>query len=246
MRLGIMQPYYFPYLGHFSLMAHCDSWLIFDVPQYTPKSWMTRNRLVNREGEPTYFSVQLENSSRNQCVLDVRIHSLLQARNDLLGKFSIYRKKAPHYRAVTELIEEVFDSTTSTSLVDLNEASLQAVCRVLGIDLEFRRVSELNLDFSGVRAPGEWAPIIADQYGAEEYINPIGGRGLFRSEDFTARSMSLSFLEWTAPTYATPGLTFQADLSVLDALAWNEPLAVRSMLMDFGSVVPALTPMSVR
>ena len=36
MRLGIMQPYFFPYLGHFSLIAAVDEWIVFDVTQYTP------------------------------------------------------------------------------------------------------------------------------------------------------------------------------------------------------------------
>jgi hypothetical protein len=35
MKLGIMQPYFFPYLGHFALIAAVDEWVVFDVTQYT-------------------------------------------------------------------------------------------------------------------------------------------------------------------------------------------------------------------
>jgi len=47
MRLGIMQPYFFPYLGHFSLISSVDKWIVFDVTQYTPKTWMNRNRILH-------------------------------------------------------------------------------------------------------------------------------------------------------------------------------------------------------
>ncbi len=47
MRLGIMQPYFFPYLGHFGLIAACDRWVVFDTCQYTPRSWMNRNRVLH-------------------------------------------------------------------------------------------------------------------------------------------------------------------------------------------------------
>ena len=29
-----MQPYFFPYLGHFSLISSVDKWVVFDVTQY--------------------------------------------------------------------------------------------------------------------------------------------------------------------------------------------------------------------
>lgn len=53
MRLGIMQPYFFPYPGHFALIAHVDQWLVFDITQYTPKTWMNRNRILHPRGGGT-------------------------------------------------------------------------------------------------------------------------------------------------------------------------------------------------
>jgi hypothetical protein len=43
MRVGMMQPYFFPYLGHFALIANVDSWVVFDVTQSTPNSWISCN-----------------------------------------------------------------------------------------------------------------------------------------------------------------------------------------------------------
>ena len=63
MRLGIMQPYFFPYLGHFSLIAAADEWVVFDVTQYTPSSWMNRNRILHPVRGWKWLTVPLANGS---------------------------------------------------------------------------------------------------------------------------------------------------------------------------------------
>ena len=63
MRIGIMQPYFFPYLGHFALIANVDAWIVFDVTQYTPKTWINRNRVLHPTSGANWVSVALKNSS---------------------------------------------------------------------------------------------------------------------------------------------------------------------------------------
>ena len=62
---GIMQPYFFPYWAHFSLIAYTSKWIVFDECQYKPKSWMNRNRILHPNKGWQYISVPLSNSSRN-------------------------------------------------------------------------------------------------------------------------------------------------------------------------------------
>ena len=64
MRLGIMQPYFFPYPGHFALIASVDRWIVFDVTQYTPKTWMNRNRVLHPASGAMYVTVPLANASK--------------------------------------------------------------------------------------------------------------------------------------------------------------------------------------
>ena len=63
MKLGIMQPYFFPYLGHFALIAAVDEWIVFDITQYTRKSWVNRNRVLRPDGGWQYVSIPLRDSS---------------------------------------------------------------------------------------------------------------------------------------------------------------------------------------
>jgi len=60
--LGVMQPYFFPYLGYFQLIASVKRGVIFDTAQYCRKSWMNRNRILDGKGGWQYISVPVSAS----------------------------------------------------------------------------------------------------------------------------------------------------------------------------------------
>ena len=41
-----MQPYFFPYIGYFQLIAAVDLFIIYDNIKYTKKGWVNRNRIL--------------------------------------------------------------------------------------------------------------------------------------------------------------------------------------------------------
>ena len=49
MKLAIMQPYFFPYIGYFQLLNYLDFWIVFDNIQYIDKGWINRNRILHPE-----------------------------------------------------------------------------------------------------------------------------------------------------------------------------------------------------
>ena len=50
MKLAIMQPYLFPYIGYFQLMNAVDKFVVYDDVNFINKGWINRNRLlVNRQ-----------------------------------------------------------------------------------------------------------------------------------------------------------------------------------------------------
>ena len=50
MILGIMQPYFFPYIGYFDLINRTDRWIVFDTAQYIRHGWINRNRILSQAG----------------------------------------------------------------------------------------------------------------------------------------------------------------------------------------------------
>ncbi|NNM91902.1 MAG: WbqC family protein [Candidatus Eremiobacteraeota bacterium] len=239
MRLGIMQPYFFPNLGHFALIAHTDRWIVFDITQYTPKSWMTRNRVLKLEGGWSYINLPVCDSSRSQRIYEVRVNEPAAAQAKLLGALSHYRKRAPNSSAVEEIVRECFRSSED-SLVAINARSLRIVCEYLGIPFHYDICSTMGLELPDRAGPGGWAPRIAAAVGASEYINPIGGRELFDPLEFSSRGVRLAFLEPPDFLYRTAPFAFEPGLSILDVMMWNEPAAIRSALQG-ARIVPAIS-----
>jgi hypothetical protein len=221
--LGIMQPYFFPYLGHFSLIAAVDEWIVFDVTQYTPKTWMNRNRMLHPKAGWQYITVPLANSSISIKTREARVLNLAAAKENILGKLSHYRKKARHFDAVKSLIDETFDRAADDSLVHLNVRGLDAVCRYLDIPFRRRICSELDLTLSPELGPGGWAPQICGQVGATRYVNPASGEDIFDPREFAQRGVSLCFAQAKEFSYSVAPYQFQPNLSILDVLMWNPP-----------------------
>jgi hypothetical protein len=223
MRLGIMQPYFFPYLGHFSLISSVDEWIVFDVTQYTPKTWMNRNRILHPTSGWQYVTVPLSNSSNSIKTSEASVLNLADAKKSIIGKLSHYKKSAPYFRKVIAIVEQAFEESENNSLVSLNVSALNAVCDYLGLPFSYKICSRLPLEYSLILGPGDWAPHICQQLGATEYVNPIAGKNIFEKKVFHEKEVSLYLAEFTGFNYATASYCSESHLSILDVMMWNSP-----------------------
>lgn len=221
MKLGIMQPYFFPYIGYFELIYRADKWIVFDIVQYKPRSWMNRNRVLHPKDGWQYLGVPVKKASRDTLIKEIEIKDKDAALGRILGQLSHYKNKAPHYSIVMDLVKQVFIEAKSNKLVDLNISSLSIVCSYLGIVFKWKKCSEMNLDFSNVNHPGQWALEICTQLKASEYINPPGGKEIFKPEEFTEREINLVFQDPIEFKYNCSPYTFEDNLSIIDVMMWS-------------------------
>jgi hypothetical protein len=215
MRLGVMQPYFFPYLEQFRLIAACDM-------------WMSRNRILNRDKGWSYLSVPVLHE-RGGMVAKTRLAGHLDWRGSLRKRLRVYEAHAPHYEETRRLVDEIVAADHQT-LVDLDVAAISRICRLLGIATPIRRLSRLELDLPSECGPGEWALFIAEALGADEYRNPSGGEHLFDPAQFAAHGIELTFHRHIDIAYPTGPFPFVPDLSVLDTLMWLDRSSVQALL----------------
>jgi hypothetical protein len=230
MTLAIMQPYFFPYLGHYQLMLAVDCWVTFDLAQYRRKSWMNRNRVLHPKQGWQYVSVPAH-APRGTSIRDARIVDKTAALERILRQLEHYRGRAPYFGQVRELIEAAF-AAESDRISDLNVRSLAVVASYLEIPFRWSASSELRLELPQIEHPGQWALEISAALGATRYVNPPGGRALFHVAEWEARAIELRFLNSAAFRYDTSPYEFQEGLSVLDVLMWNSPSEVRRRLAE--------------
>ena len=222
MRVGIMQPYFLPYPGYFSLIAQCDKWVVFDIPQYIRHGWVNRNRVLHPTKDWQYIGVPLVKHKRGTAIRDIRISNNSDWAEKILLQLEHYRKKAPYYNSTLEFLAACFENK-SESQVELNIELMQKVCASLDIEFDYLVASRMDVDLDKIQGPGDWALVISEMLGASEYINPPGGEHLFDKAAFSAAGIDLIIQQYENMSYPCPGYEYVPGLSIVDAMMWNAP-----------------------
>ena len=229
-----MQPYFVPYIGYWQLISAVDLFVIFDDVQYMRHGWINRNRVLKPSGGWQYIIIPLEKHSLSELIRNVKIHPTIDWKNRILRQLEHYRHKASHYWATVQMLRHIFESVTDRRIGSMNFALLKYFCQELNVKTELILSSELGITYAGIKHPGEWALRIADQIGATEYINPVGGAALFRPEEFTARGIKLKFLRPEAVVYPQND-HFEPWLSIVDVLMFNGVAGTKPLLKFYSN-----------
>jgi hypothetical protein len=232
MKLAIMQPYFFPYLGYWQLIAACDVFVLLDDVQFIRGGWIERNRILNPTKGWQYIAVPLQGHSHKEPIRDIRARDAASWKTRLVAQRSHYRRLAPYYREASRAIDATIGPINDTAICAIDTAILRGICRELGVDRKFLVASECSFDYSEVKAPGDWSLRISQQLGADAYLNPASGAGLFDAAEFGRAGISLRFLE-SEPFVYERGGEFIPQLSIIDVLMFNGLAATRELLQRY-------------
>lgn len=234
MRLGIMQPYFFPYIGYFALIKYTDKWIVFDNVQYIERGWMNRNRIIHpSKPEDIYINIPLQKHSRDTLIKDIVISKNEDYKEKILSQlWTSYKKRASYFNDIYKLVEDVLSYDTY-SLVDLNVYGLKKVTEYLNIPFNYEIFSKMNLKIDDVHDAGEWALNISKALEAKEYVNPPGGIELFDRSKFEASGIKLEFLKAELNYYNQKKLKFIEGLSIIDVMMFNDVNTINRMLEDY-------------
>jgi hypothetical protein len=232
-RLALMQPYLFPYLGSFSLIAATDRYVVFDNVQYIRRGWMHRNRIHKPGGGWQYISVSVEKAPRHTPIHEIRLSTSVDWRQALRDSVvGAYRGVAPRLEAVLELVSRISDPAHET-LADLSVHAMAEVCAELGLPFDPVRATDIGLAKASDQPAWGWAVDACRRCGADQYVNPPGGADLYPPGPFTEAGLQVGILRPDLPPYGRAEQPWEAGLSVLDALAFQSPSAVRERVDAF-------------
>ena len=231
MKIAIMQPYFFPYIGYFQLINAVDKFVILDTVQFIRHGWIERNRVLKQTEDWVYIKVPLKKHDRNTLIQNIEIRDE-NWQQKIIAQLQHYKKKAPFYNNVVELLAGIFDEKYKT-ITELNYESLKHVCSYLEIKTPISVFSEMNLQIDTIADAGEWALNISKFMKAATYINPVGGLEIFDKEKFDSNKINLEFLETQNITYKQKGNQFEAGLSIIDVMMFNSPEEITEMLTKY-------------
>ncbi len=232
MKLAIMQPYFFPYLGYYQLVNCVDKFIFCDDVNYIKNGWINRNRILKNnqsfDNKPFYITVRLSGASQNKLINEIPI---IDNRDKLKKTIQVVYKKAPMYESVWPVIEDCLDYNTCR-ISELAMFSVKRVCQYLGIDKQFEVCSTKYADTKGMEK-SERIKMICKKNDADTYVNAIGGQKLYNKKDFKKSGINLFFIKSGISEYEHFSAQFIPNLSIIDVIMFNSRERIRDLLKNY-------------
>lgn len=226
MKLAIMQPYFFPYIGYFQLINAVDAFVVYDDVNYINRGWINRNNLL-ADGKSELITLETSGASQNKLINEIGIG---ENRKKLLKNISQKYSRAPCFEDVFPVIENVMLSGEK-NLARFLENSLRVVCKYLGISKQWYRSSEVRKN-NALRGQDKIIDI-CHGLNATHYINPAGGKDLYERKRFLDEGIRLSFIEMRPISYPQFGKDFVPCLSIIDVMMFNDKKQCSDLLEEY-------------
>lgn len=211
-----MQPYFFPYIGYFQLIASVDVFIVYDNIKYTKKGWISRNRML-QNGRDVMFSLSLKSDSDYLNVCERTLAADFN-RDRLLNQFKGAYRRAPYFEQTFPLLEKIV-RYEDTNLFGFLHHSIVKVCEHLEISTQIRISSEIAIDHELKSQDKVLA--LCEAVGASTYVNAIGGIELYSRDVFRSKGIDLKFIKSRPFEYEQFGNSFIPWLSIIDVLMFN-------------------------
>ncbi len=226
MTLGIMQPYFMPYIGYWQLLAAVDTYVVYDDVNYIKGGWVSRNNIL-LNGERHLFTIALNGASPNKLFNEITI------RDDFHKFFRMLEsayKKAPYFQPTMALMETIC-TYSNRSLGEFMLHSFHSVGDYLDMHTEFLLSSSIQKD--NTLHGKDKVKHICHILGSDTYFNAIGGQALYDKQEFLQDGINLYFLQTNDIQYPQFHNDFISNLSIIDVLMFNSPEQTRQLLKQY-------------
>ena len=227
MKLAIMQPYFFPYIGYFQLLNYVDTYVLYDDVNYINRGWVNRNYiLVNNEKH--LLTLSLNKASQNKLINEIEISG--SHKSKMIKTIQRSYARAPFFSEAYPLIESAFQLQESNLAIFLYKSILM-IADFLGCNTKIVLSSQMNKNND---LKGQTRILhICETLGATHYVNAIGGMELYSKKEFQERGIHLNFLKTDRVEYEQYGNHFEPNLSIIDVLMFSSKETVKNFLMKF-------------
>lgn len=187
MKLAVMQPYFFPYLGYFQLIHSVDMFVFYDDVSFIKGGWVNRNFLKDK----VLFTIPILNQSSFVNIKDTKVDWSSNRPRKFVKTLEMLYRDSPDQANIVSIVKSVLDEKPET-ISELSISSIKAICKYLDIRTQFKTYSQEDYN-RGDRV--ENLINICKKEGADIYINPINGQDLYSKERFQEDGITLKFIK---------------------------------------------------
>lgn len=230
MKIAIMQPYLFPYIGYFQLINAVDLFVVYDDVQYINRGWINRNQILNN-GKPHLFTMSLKKGPSLQNINQREFFEDWEnQKQKLIKTLTFIYSKAPYFNPTINLIQNIFENS-NRNISSFITYQISQICEYIGIPIILTMSSDLkrNSNLKGEEAIIDIIKIVKGNH----YINPTGGRNLYSKTNFANNNIQLNFLQNQSQSYVQFGNKFVPNLSIIDVLMFNSKQKIKEMLHEY-------------
>jgi len=226
MRLAIMQPYFFPYIGYWQLLNLVDLFVIYDDVNFIKKGYINRNSILIN-GKAQLINLELVGASQNKLINEIQVG---KNKKKLLKTIELNYKKAPYFDNAFAIIHDILENDEE-NLAKFIGYSLQKISGYIGITTEF--IYSSNIENKDNKRSQDRIIQIASMTNASHYINPRGGMELYDKKTFLNNNIDLSFIESIPIKYKQFNNTFEPNLSIIDVMMFNKKTEINAALLGY-------------
>jgi len=227
MKLGIMQPYFLPYIGYFQLIKAVNKYVIYDDVNYIKGGWINRNNML-LGGEKFMFNLILSGASPNKFIYEIFVSD---NQTKLLKTIQAAYQKAPQFSNVFPMMESIIEYDNKNLARYVGNSIIQ-IADYLRLDTEFIYSSDIREKDTSLKAQDKVLNI-CEVLEVTQYINTIGGMELYSKKRFAECNIKLSFLQTQPIEYKQFNNIFVPYLSILDVLMFNSVEQTNELLDKF-------------
>ena len=231
MKIAIMQPYFFPYIGYFQLINAVDKFVFYDDVNFIKHGWINRNNiLVNNQKH--LFSLPIKKISSFKKINETKINENIfnKEKVKLLKTIDQSYKKAPNFYEIKSIITSVFNIESNY----ISEFAKKSIVEILKfLEIETKIVLSSSIYKNDKLSATDRLIDVCKKEKAETYINPIGGKELYSKMNFKKQGIKLCFLKSYDTIYKQYDKPFISGLSIIDVLMFNSKEDVKNLLLKF-------------
>ena len=140
-KIGIMQPYFFPYLGYWQLINAVDAYVVYDDVNFIKGGWINRNNIL-LNATKHLITLPLEDASSFKLINEISTTKKEILKNKLLKTIKSAYQKAPYYEKIMPILESLI--TDNSNIATLNYNAILAIKNYLNIQTEILLSSNIQ------------------------------------------------------------------------------------------------------
>ena len=225
MKVVITQPMLFPWVGLLEQIMLADVLVNYADVQFSKGSFTNRVQIKEPAGT-RWMTVPLEKFHLGARIDEVKPATNVDWRAQHLRMLEQAYEAAPHASDMLALVRAVYESDYA-NMGALALASMRAVCRYLGIDLDSKFVDSPELDIPGRNSDRVLA--IVKKLQGDTYITGHGAKNYLAHAEFEQQGVAVEYMNYAMRPYPQLHGAFTPFVSSLDLIANHGPAGKQYM-----------------